>query len=211
MRSFDTHAPKPGLRERKKQQTRETIARAALLLFAKRGFGDTTLAEIAEAADVSPRTIFAYFDSKEDILFAQESTFLAELKRRLDERPEGSTTIDALREFVSSLTPLTEEGRLCKEVVAADPELQMKQRARYSELQPMLAESIAKDLDTGPADIRPLLVAASMIAALTSVRDSFVEAKTDGTPMSHEQSLAVIDQLLEFMRGGLEAMRHRDT
>jgi AcrR family transcriptional regulator len=55
---------RPGLRERKKQQTREKIARAGLDLFAERGYEQTTLADIADAADVSTRTIFAYFQSK---------------------------------------------------------------------------------------------------------------------------------------------------
>src|ERR1700751_6438382 len=89
MSSLDTPPAKLGLRERKKQQTRETIARAALRLFAERGYDETTLAEIAEAADVAPRTIFAYFDSKEDILFSEESAVVSELKRRLDEGPAG--------------------------------------------------------------------------------------------------------------------------
>src|SRR3954454_21185214 len=81
--------PQPGLRERKKQRTRATIARAAHELFAERGYHATTLPEIAEAADVSTRTIFAYFPSKEDILFSDFPKMKEALGRALDERPEG--------------------------------------------------------------------------------------------------------------------------
>src|SRR5215469_4448802 len=105
MSSLDTTPEKLGLRERKKLQTRKTIARAALKLFAERGYDETTLADIAEAADVSPRTIFAYFQNKEDILFREERAFLDDLRRRLEERPEGTTTVDALREFIASFEP----------------------------------------------------------------------------------------------------------
>src|SRR5258705_12664701 len=79
----------PGLRERKKQRTRETIARAAHELFAARGYHETTLPDIAEAADVSTRTIFAYFPSKEDILFSNFARMRAALLQALAERPEG--------------------------------------------------------------------------------------------------------------------------
>src|SRR6201994_3825324 len=109
MGSPDTPAANLGLRERKKQQTRETIARAALRLFAERGYDETTLAEIAEAADVAPRTIFAYFESKEDILLCEEGNFLAELKRKLDERPAGTTTVDAIREFLAGIKTVDED------------------------------------------------------------------------------------------------------
>src|SRR5579871_5414215 len=98
MSSVDTSSTMPGLRERKKQQTRETITRAALRLFAERGYDETTLADIAQAAQVAPRTIFAYFEGKEDILLCEEHNFLGALKEKLDERPPGTTTVDAIRE-----------------------------------------------------------------------------------------------------------------
>src|SRR5580700_1396836 len=97
MDTREANLTKPGLRERKKQQTRERIARVALELFAERGYDETTLAEIAEAADVSPRTIFAYYESKEDILFCEEGVFIDRLREMLEERPPGTTTIDAVR------------------------------------------------------------------------------------------------------------------
>jgi AcrR family transcriptional regulator len=207
MSSLDSTQPKLGLRERKKQQTRETIARAALRLFAERGYDEATLADIAEAADVAPRTIFAYFESKEDILFSDEGGYLNELKRMLDERPSGTTTVDALREFVGCMKSPGEDDRLRKKVIMRNPGLQMKMRARHAELEPMLAKSIAKDLGTGPDDIRSLLIAASMTAAFTSVSDRFNEAESGGEPVSHEQAMAIIDQVLDFLRGGLEALQ----
>jgi AcrR family transcriptional regulator len=206
MSSLDTPPAKLGLRERKKQQTRETIARAALRLFAQRGYDETTLADIAAAADVAPRTIFAYFDSKEDILFSDEGS-LDELKRRLDERPAGTTTVDALREFLGCMKSPDEGEKLRKKVIMANPSLQMKMRARHVELEPMLAHSIARDLGTGADDIRALLVAASMTAAFESVSDRLFAAESGGAPITHEQGMAILDEVLEFLRGGLEAIQ----
>jgi AcrR family transcriptional regulator len=206
MSSVETSATKPGLRERKKQQTRERIANAALKLFTERGYDETTLDDIAEAADVSRRTLFAYYDGKEDILLCEESSFLPRLRELLDNRPEGTTTVDALREFLSSIEPPDEGALLRKQLITSSPALQMRMRARHAELEPVLVESIAKDLGTTPNDLRALLIAASMTAALTSVRDRFLEAEAGGTPVSHEQGMAVLDEVLEFLRGGLDAL-----
>lgn len=207
MSSLDTDTTRLGLRERKKQQTREKIARVALELFAERGYDETTLADIAEAADVSPRTIFAYYDSKEDILFSAEGAFIDRLKQKLEERPPGTTTIDAIREFLASIEPPDEHAKLRKEVIRATPALEMGMRGRESQLEPMLVQSIARDLGAGPNDVRPLLVAASMTAAFMSVRDRLFAAEAGGEPVSHEQGLEILDQVLEFTRAGVEALR----
>src|SRR5438094_1459442 len=90
----------PGLRERKKQRTRETIARAGQQLFAERGYHATTLPDIAEAADVSTRTIFAYFPSKEDILFSDFALMKDALAQALAERPDGVDALETVREFI---------------------------------------------------------------------------------------------------------------
>jgi AcrR family transcriptional regulator len=207
MSSLETSPEKLGLRERKKQQTRETIRRVALRLFAERGYEQTTLAEIAEAANVAPRTIFAYFESKEDILLCGERSFLDDLKRRLDERPEGTTTVDALREFLSQIAPRDEDDVLRKKVMSENPALQAKAHAGHTQLEPMLAQSIAKDLGAQPDDLQPMLAAASVTAAFISVRDRIFEAEAGGEPMTHEQGMAILDQVLDFLRGGLEALQ----
>lgn len=203
---IDTSAAKVGLRERKKQQTRDTIARVALRLFAQRGYDETTLADIAEAANVSPRTIFSYYEGKEDILFCQEGAFLEQLKEKLEQRPAGATTVDTIRQFIASIPPPDEQAMLRKQIVTNNPALQIKIRAHLGQLEPLLTQSIAQDLHAGPDDIRPPLLAASMTAAFTTVRDRLLEAKADG-PISHEDAMRTIDQVLEFMRGGLAALQ----
>jgi AcrR family transcriptional regulator len=201
----------PGLRERKKRQTRDTIARAALRLFAERGYDSTTLAEIAEAAGVSPRTIFAYYESKEDILFSDALDVFDALKHTLAQRPAGTTTVGALRELLSTMEPPDEDDRLRKQILTAEPGLRARLRARDAQLEPVLAEAIAQDLGTAPDDIRALLVAASMTAAFSAVRDQFMQAAVGGDPLTHEQGLAILDEVLEFLRGGLDALRGLDA
>src|SRR6476661_8194182 len=92
----------PGLRERKKQQTRERIIEVALRLFAAHGFERTTVAEISEAADISPRTFFGYFPAKDDVLFHDHDEMLDRFVEHLDARGKGETTFDALRAWVET-------------------------------------------------------------------------------------------------------------
>jgi AcrR family transcriptional regulator len=199
MKTAETATSRPGLRERKKQQTRETIERVALKLFAERGFDETTVADIAEAADVSARTIFSYFDSKEAILFCEESSSFERLKEMLEQRPPGMTTADAMREFLSSVGPHDEAALLRKKVLMANPALGVRMRARFESL---LQESIAKDLGGGADDIRSRLIAASINAAFTTMREQ-LEA---GDEPNHEQVMRTLDEVLEFLRGGLAAL-----
>jgi AcrR family transcriptional regulator len=196
---------RPGLRERKKQQTRETIEKVALQLFAERGYEHTTLAEIADAADVSKRTIFAYFESKEDILFCDEPEFFGQLRQKLEQRPPDTTTVDALREFISSITPSDDDAKLRKQIVNSDETLRRSARARFAQAEQLIAESIARDLGAGPDDLRPVLAAASLTAAFTTVLDR-LEAET-GAPPTHEQVMSIVDEVLEFLRGGIERLQ----
>ena len=205
MEATENVTARPGLRERKKQQTRDKIARVALELFAERGYDQTTLAEIADAAEVSTRTIFAYYESKEDILFCDDGAFYEVLKEALDTRPADVTTVDALRELLRGPEVADENVRLRKKIVAEAESLRLAERARLARAEELIAESIAKDLNSGPGDIRPALVAASMTAAFTAMRDR-LEAES-GEPLSHEQAMVILDEVLEFVRGGLDGLR----
>ena len=202
-------SPRPGLRERKKQAMRVNIERVALELFAERGYDETTLAEIADAAGIAPRTIFAYFESKEDILFCDEPMFHHRLEQALTQRPPQATTVDALRDFLSSPDASDAQARLRRRILAASEGLRASERARSASLERIVARSIAQDLGTGHEDIRPLLAAASVTAAFSLVRDRLLEGSD--VPLSHEQTLGILDQILTFLRGGLEALRRAET
>ena len=205
MEASDATLVRPGLRERKKQQTRATIARVALELFAERGYERTTLAEIADAAEVSKRTIFTYFGSKEDILFCDLPALFGRLEQTLEQRSPGSTTVDALRVFLASVVPLDDNAGLRQKIIHTNEALRLSKRARFARIEQLIAESIAKDLDAGPDDVRPPLVAASITAALTTTRDR-LEAES-GEQISQEQAAAILDEALKFLSGGLEALR----
>jgi len=193
-----------GLRARKKQQTRLALAQAGLRLFAERGYDETTLAEIADAAGVSTRTIFAYFPGKEDILFASFETMREALAQALAERPEGQDALTALREFiVSEAHQKTDLDCMLDEVIAADATLTRYKRARIAQLQGVLAAAIGDDLGAGPDDLRASVAAASLTAAFE------VLAEQGGAPTaaaSNDEIAAAIDPVIAFVRAGLAAL-----
>ena len=193
-----------GLRERKKQQTRDALAQAGLRLFAERGYDETTLAEIAEAAGVSTRTVFAYFASKEDILFAGLQTMCDAGSRAVVERPEGTDALTALRDFiVSSADEKDELDHRLAELVAADPTLASHKRARISQLQDMVAAELARDLGVGEDDLRPKVAAASLVSAF-----EVLERQEGGPskPVTSAEVAAAIDPIIAFVRAGLAAL-----
>jgi AcrR family transcriptional regulator len=197
----------PGLRERKKQRTRETIARAAHELFAERGYHATTLPDIAEAADVSTRTIFAYFPSKEDILFSDFAVMKEALAQALAERPEGQDALETVRQFILSLhgaekSDLDDQLSRC---VESDETLRNHLRARIAQLEELIAPAIAKDLDAAPNDIRPQVVAASLTAAFNVLSERGGDANKKSK--SAADTAAAIDPVITFLRGGLDALK----
>jgi AcrR family transcriptional regulator len=197
----------PGLRERKKQRTRETIARAAHELFAERGYHATTLPDIAAAADVSTRTIFAYFPSKEDILFSDFPLVKEALAQTLAERPEGKDALETVREFILAMheveeSEVDEQLRLC---IKSDDTLRTHLRARIAQLEEVIAPEIAKDLGAPANDLRAQVVAASLTAAFNVLTERGDDSGPKGK--STAEVAAAIDPIIAFLRGGLDALK----
>jgi AcrR family transcriptional regulator len=106
-----------GLRERKKLRTRADLSDAAFRLFAERGFDETTIEDIVEQVEVSPRTFFRYFDSKEDVVIGFFDDLGLELRAMLARRPSDEPSFTALRAALGTLIDLYEERQ--DRVVAA--------------------------------------------------------------------------------------------
>ena len=101
--------PANTLRERKKAKTREKIVSVALRLFADDGYANTTIARIAEEAEVSPRTVATYFPAKEDIVFYLSDMTKQRLVLAIEERDTGVDTMTALRKWLLEERELFEQ------------------------------------------------------------------------------------------------------
>jgi AcrR family transcriptional regulator len=165
-----------GLRERKKQRTREALIQAAFDLFGRKGFEATTIDEIADAVEVSSRTFFRYFASKEDVVLTlQEDQFTA-FYAALAARPPDEPLLTALRQATVGVVRDFEQGRAgtsagrfscVQDLLRHSPSVLARSleqcSARTDEMSQRIAERMGVDPRTDP---RPTLVAAVAGTAL---------------------------------------------
>ncbi|GAB3229003.1 TetR family transcriptional regulator [Mycolicibacterium hippocampi] len=184
----------PGLRERKKTRTRDTVRREAFRLFQLNGYAETTVDQIAEAADVSPRTFFRYFPSKETVLISDEFTdpiiqaFLA--------APAEMSPIAAYRHAVSEVfrTMAGEEYDYAiarQRLMYTLPEAKGALYDEYIHTIRLLTEACAKRLGYAEDDSRMRVTAGAMVGVMM--------AAADDAPMSGTALL----EALEILEGGL--------
>jgi AcrR family transcriptional regulator len=156
-----------GLRARKKRRTRDAIVEAAMDLFTRRGFDAVTVAEIARAADVSEKTVFNHFASKEDLVFEHRRERLAALADALRERPSGTPIITVFRSNTEAYLDRVQHGPA--DEVTAVPRLVMSSRSLRERLflnwekeAQVLAPIIADQTGAPPGDLLPLIVARTL-------------------------------------------------
>jgi AcrR family transcriptional regulator len=185
-----------GLRERGKQRRKTAILNAAMELFSANGYESTTVAEIARAAEVAPRTVMLHFDTKQDIALAWVSESAARLTQALRDRPASSSTLSVLRAWVLSEDQHPEgcDPELCVRMFAANPELAALRMARMSEAAKEVGAAIAEDLHRDPSDP---IVQTITIATSALVMD-LATSRPDG---SRDAALSVA---FEFLEAGLD-------
>jgi AcrR family transcriptional regulator len=193
-----------GLRERKKARTREALGDAALELFARHGFDGTTVEEIAEACDVSPRTFFRYFPTKEDVLFGDSEQRCAALIAVLHAQPPELSPLAALHAAMRAmaLDYCNERELLAKrsKVVQGSPNLRAYKLQHQRGWEDAVVEELTRRVRTAGTVVTPLeirLLTSVSIAALRAALDTWLE---DATGPDLE---SLLDQAFERVSRGL--------
>ncbi|MEV5752014.1 TetR family transcriptional regulator [Actinoallomurus sp. NPDC052308] len=159
-----------GLRELKKQQTRQAISDTATRLFLERGFEAVTIAEIAAAAQVAKMTVTNYFPRKEDLALDHHETFTAALARTVASRADGESALAALRrEFLAAVErhdpAIGFTGRDFARMIADSAGLTARLRELHDQREDALARTLAAETSAAPGDLTPRAAAALLTTA----------------------------------------------
>lgn len=162
-------AAEPGLRQRKKERVRAQILEAARSLFTKHGFDRVTVAAVAREAEVSEPTVFSYFSTKEDLVFAGLESFERELVEAVERRPPGQAASAAFMAKLLESSRNLDGVQRVKEIAAASrliagsPALQVREREIVAQHTRELAHVLAREERTAADDIEAFAVANALM------------------------------------------------
>jgi AcrR family transcriptional regulator len=212
MAAADQTEAKVGLRERKRRRTGEAIVRVAHALFAEQGYRETTLLQVADAAEVAPSTLQRYFQAKSDIVFAHHDVHAESARRSIQMRAEGESTAEAIVSWVTNTLPEIEPPyanafRDGPRIIAQDPDLQIEQRLRYALLEDIFAESFARDLNEPSNSVSACALATIAFRALNGIWETWLEQHVDDPVSNPFVPGEVLAPHIEYVRQLLEAAR----
>ncbi|MGW5361015.1 TetR/AcrR family transcriptional regulator [Actinopolymorpha pittospori] len=156
-----------GLRARKKRAAREAIATTARRLFSERGFDTVTVAEVAAAADVSEKTVFNHFPTKEDLAFAGRENGLEQLVADISERPPGTSVLDVFRALTTAVIdnfvlPGNEDLLAVAKIIRNSPTLQERLTVGWESGAAAVTAAIARTTGAAEDDLVPGIVARTL-------------------------------------------------
>jgi len=210
----------PGLRERKKQQTRELIADTARRLFVERGFENVPVAEIARAADVAETTVFNYFPTKEDLVYWRMESFEAALLDAIREREPGRSALEAFHDFLMAQQGLLgqhdpaarEELEAFTRMIVESPSLLAREQQIFEGYTASLAALIADETGSEPGDVEPWTAANAMMGVHRRLID-YTRGRIVAGARHPELAADVLDQAergLALLAEGLGAYAIRE-
>ncbi|MGW1653043.1 acyl-CoA-like ligand-binding transcription factor [Streptomyces atratus] len=186
-----------GLRERKKEATRQAVHEATLRLTVEHGFDHVTVEAVADAAGISRRTFSNYFTGKEDALLHGEEQQIRDLVRTVRDRPAEETAWAALRaamtQFAERVAPPEREWALRTRLAMQHPSLLARQLANHAALERDLADAVASRRSPSGKSVRPLVLAAAFLSSLRIAMRMWIEEDLAREPAE------VIDEILDEM------------
>src|SRR5947207_10191757 len=192
-----------GLRETKKKRTRQEIADTAMRLFATRGFDHVTVAEVAEEAGVSGKTVFNYFPTKEDLFYDEVPAREEALRQAIRGRRSGESILAALRRLQSGECP-----RMCSpgfavfaRIIEQSPALQAKELEVMARFSAALAETIQQELGVDERDAR---IAAGLLVSVH--RQLFRAARKQA--LAGKQGPAAVRRLRADLERAYQLLEH---
>src|SRR5437764_2021182 len=202
-----------GLRERKKQRTRELIAETARRLFAERGFDAVPVSEIAREAEVSEATVFNYFPTKEDIFYSRLEAFEQEVLSSIRDRQPRESVIHAFGRFVTTPRGLlaardpeqVEHLAAITRVITQSPALLAREQQVYAEYTDALAKLLTTETGASSSDLTPWVVARTLIGLHQALVDYSRHEILAGTrnPTLARRVRRQTQQALELLSNGL--------
>jgi len=180
--------PSEGLRDRKRRQTRQRIVDAGLTLFQQKGVEATTLDEIAAAAEISRRSFFSYFGSKEEVVMAWQDGAREALEAAIKTSAPGHTPLEATRLAILQLAPLLATHSFVEldRLMRSTPTLKARKQVHFEEQERALAQTLA---ELWP-DLDPARLKATAMLAMGCLRLSIEAWLADGGTASIEPFLA---------------------
>ena len=210
---MDAMTTELGLRELKKQRTRQLIADTARRLFAERGFEAVPVSEIAREAEVSEATVFNYFPAKEDLFYSRLEAFEEELLQSIRDRQPGESVIRAFGRFITTPRGLlaardpkqVEHLAAITRVIIDSPALLAREQQIYAKYTDALAQLLTTETGASPADAEPWVVARALIGLHQAGVDYSRREILAGTrnPTLARRVRRHIQQALELLSNGL--------
>ncbi|MFE9610671.1 TetR/AcrR family transcriptional regulator [Streptomyces sp. NPDC006012] len=209
---------KPGLRERKKQRTHAAISDAAIRLFLEHGFQRVSVAQVAEAAEVSKRTLFAYFPSKEDLVVHRLADHETEAARVVRARPQRTAALTALREhFLDGLRerdPITglndaPQVRTLTRMILDTPSLVARMERFKAGAERALAEALRET--AGTPELTARLAAVQIVAVQWALAGDNAErlAYGESADARHPGAVADAEHAFSLLENGLRQPTRR--
>jgi AcrR family transcriptional regulator len=186
--SLTMEFPKVGLAARKKDRTRRQLAEAAAELFYEKGYAATTVDEIVAAVDVSPRTFFRYFPTKEDLVVALGETSLDQFLDALRNRPVEESLQVAVTEATAESWAAewvdTTKVRSFLALLRETPVLRARWLEEAYRKRDLMAEVIAARTGTCPSDLRNLMIAGAITLTINTALQVWADqdAEPDAAP-----------------------------